>query len=72
MERPRTGRNWKWGDGSGSWPGAGGEGDFFLKILFIPERPMERGRDTGRGRSRIPAGSPMWDSNPGPRGHTLS
>ena len=22
----------------------------------------ERGRDTGRGRSRLQAGSPMWDS----------
>ena len=40
----------------------------FLKIfyLFIHERPTERGRDTGRGRSRLPAGSPMWDSIPGP------
>ena len=25
----------------------------------------ERGRDTGRGRSRLHAGSPMWDSIPG-------
>ena len=24
----------------------------------------ERGRDTGRGRSRLPAGSPMWDLDP--------
>ena len=30
-------------------------------------RDRERGRDTGRGRSRIPAGSPMWDLIPGPR-----
>ena len=27
-----------------------------------------RGRDTGRGRSRPHAGSPTWDSIPGPRG----
>ena len=25
----------------------------------------ERGRDTGRGRSRLHAGSPTWDSIPG-------
>ena len=27
----------------------------------------ERGRDTGRGRSRLPAGRLMWDSIPDPR-----
>ena len=32
----------------------------------------ERGRDTGRGRSRLHAGSPMWDSFPGLQDHTLS
>uniref|UniRef100_A0A8C0PLE2 Uncharacterized protein n=1 Tax=Canis lupus familiaris TaxID=9615 RepID=A0A8C0PLE2_CANLF len=26
---------------------------------------IEMGRDTGRGRSRLNAGSPMWDSIPG-------
>ena len=26
------------------------------------DREKERGGDTGRGRSRLPAGSPMWDS----------
>ena len=26
---------------------------------------IERGRDTGRGRSRLHAGSPTWDSIPG-------
>ena len=26
---------------------------------------IERGRDTGRGRSRLHAGSLMWDSIPG-------
>ena len=40
--------------------------------LFIHERHTERGRDTGRGRSRLPVGSPMWDSIPGPQDHDLS
>ena len=31
----------------------------------------ERGRDPGRGRSRLHAGSPTWDSIPGPWGHDL-
>ena len=31
----------------------------------------ERGRDTGRGRSRLHAGSPMRDSIPGPQDHAL-
>ena len=46
----------------------------FLKrfYLFIHERHTERGRDTGRGRSRLHAGSPMQDSIPGPRDHALS
>ena len=35
-------------------------------------RDTERGRDTGRGRSRLPAGSPMQDSIPGPQDHDLS
>ena len=35
-------------------------------------RDTERGRDTGRGRSRLPAGRPMWDSIPGPWDHDLS
>ena len=33
-------------------------------------RDRARGRDTGRGRSRLHAGSPMWDSIPGPQDHT--
>ena len=47
---------------------------FFLKIfnLFIHERHRERGRDTGRGRSRLPAESPMQDSILGPWDHNLS
>ena len=40
--------------------------------LFIHERHRERGRNIGRGRSRLPAGSPMRDSIPGPRDHDLS
>ena len=35
-------------------------------------RDLERGRDTGKGRSRLPAGSPMWDSVPRPRDQDLS
>ena len=33
------------------------------------QRERERGRDTGRGRSRLHAGSPMWDSIPGLQDH---
>ena len=38
---------------------------FFL-ILFIDERPRERGRDLGRGRSKILRGSLIRESIPGP------
>ena len=40
---------------------------FIKKILFIYlfMRDRERGRDTGRGRSGLHAGSPTWDSIPG-------
>ena len=44
---------------------------FFFKILFIYDRHRERGRDTGRGRSRLHAGSPMCDPIPGPQDHSL-
>ena len=44
----------------------------FLKILFMHETHTHRGRDTGRGRSRLLAGSLMRASNPGPRDHALS
>ena len=42
--------------------------------LFIHQshRERERGRETGRGRSRLHAGSPTCDSIPGPQDHTLS
>ena len=36
---------------------------FFFKILFL-ERHRERGRDTDRGKSRLHAGSLMWDLIP--------
>ena len=54
------------------------EADFLTKIfflrfyLFVHERHRERGRNTGRGRSRLPVGSLMWDSIPGLQDHTLS
>ena len=41
---------------------------YFLRFyLSIPERYRERDRDTGRGRSRLPARSLMWDLIPDPR-----
>ena len=44
-------------------------GIFFSSVhLFIHEKHRERGRDIGRGKSRLPAGSLMWD----PRDHNLS
>ena len=40
----------------------------FLKIyIFINERHTERGRAADRGRSKLPAGSPMQDSILGPQ-----
>ena len=42
----------------------------FLRFyLFIHETQRERGRDTGRGRSRLHAGSLMWDSILGLQDH---
>ena len=35
-------------------------------------RDTERGRDTGRGKSRLPVGSLMQDSIPGPGDHDQS
>ena len=45
---------------------------FFLRFyLFIHRHTKrERSRDTGRGRSRLHAGSLMWDSIPGLQDHT--
>ena len=45
---------------------------YFLKKFIVTQRERERGRDTSRGRSRLHAGSPMWDSIPGVRDHSLS
>ena len=42
---------------------------FYLYLLFMTE--TERGRDTGRGRSRLHARSLMWDSILGLQDHTL-
>ena len=42
------------------------------KILFIHERERERSRDIGRGRSRLTAGTPMWDLILGPQNYYLS
>ena len=44
----------------------------FRFYLFIHERRGERGRDTGRGRGRLPVGSLMWDSIPGRWDHSLA
>ena len=44
------------------------------KMLFLKRfylffmRDTQRGRDTGRGRSRLPVRSPMKDLIPGPQG----
>ena len=44
---------------------------FFKDFIYLFMRDTERGRDTGRGRSRLHAGSPTGDSILGPRGHAL-
>ena len=45
---------------------------FFLKIyLFMRDTERERGRDTGRGRSRLHSGSPTWNLIPDPQDHAL-
>lgn len=46
---------------------------FFLKTLFIHKRHTQRGRNTGRERSRLLAGSPMGDGrDPQTWDHTLA
>ena len=46
---------------------------FFLRFcLFMRDTERERGRDIGRGRSRLHAGSPTWDLIPGPQDQALS
>ena len=45
----------------------------FLKyFIYLFMRDSEGGRDIGRGRSSLPAGSAMWHSIPGPQDHNLS
>ena len=44
---------------------------FFKKdFIYLFMRHTERGRDIGRGGSRLPAGNPMLDSIPGLRDQT--
>ena len=50
----------------------GSLGFFIYKDFIIHERHRERGRDTGRGRSRLLLGNSMWDLIPGLRDHHLS
>ena len=46
---------------------------FFGKdFIYLFMRDRERGRDTGRGRSRLSAGTLMWDLIPGLWDHDLS
>ena len=46
---------------------------FFLGFyLYIHERHREGGRDTGRGKSRLPAVRLMQDSISGPWDHALT
>jgi len=44
----------------------------FLKRFYLFMRDTEREADTGRGRSRLPVGSPMQDLIPGLWDHALS
>ena len=52
-----------------------GQDLFFIYIffiyLFMRDTERERGRDTGRGGSRLRAGSPIQDSIPGPQDQAL-
>ena len=42
---------------------------YFKYFIYLFMRDTERSRDTGRGRSRLHAGSPVWDSIPGLQDH---
>ena len=44
---------------------------FFKDFIYLFMRDTERGRDTGRGRSRPHAGNPMWDLIPVPQDQAL-
>ena len=51
--------------------------DFFLHTFFLKDfiylfmRDTEKGRDIGRGRIRLHAGSPVWESVMGLQDQTL-
>ena len=45
---------------------------FWDLFIYSWEIQKEKGGDTGRGRSRLHAGSPMWDSIPWLQDHALS
>ena len=45
---------------------------FFKIFIDLFMRDTQRGRDLGRWRSRIPEGSLLQDSIPGPWDHTLN
>ena len=44
---------------------------FFKYFTYLFMRDRERGRDMGRRRSRLHAGSLIWDSIPGLQDHAL-
>ena len=50
----------------------GSEFDFFFLRFYLFMRDTEREAETGRGRSRLPIGSPMLDSILGSWAHALS
>ena len=54
-------------EGSAKLLGHWGCPNNFIFLIYLFMRPRERGSDIGRGRSRVHAGSPMWDLIPGPR-----
>ena len=45
---------------------------FYILFIYSWETHTERGGHIGRGRSRLYAGSPMWDLIPGLQDHALS
>ena len=45
---------------------------FFKDFIYLFMRDTERGRDIGRGRSRLLTGILMWDSIPGSQDHALN
>ena len=45
---------------------------YLFKTLFMRDTQRERGRDIGRGRSRVPVRSLIWDWIPGSQDHVMS